>query len=120
MLSDPNDAAIVHTIIRLPPQPGLDVIAEGWKPKSKRISLGEAGCDLYQGYLFSKPLPVADLEAFLTQALEGLSVLFGTLCRFSPPRPQLCLLGRARTCSSSSSPAKACAHCAIAAPPPSR
>ena len=71
VLSDPNDAAIVHTIIGLSRSLGLDVIAEGVETEEQRISLGEAGCDLYQGYLFSKPLPVADLEAFLTQALQG-------------------------------------------------
>ena len=71
VLSDPNDAAIVHTIIGLSRSLGLDVIAEGVETEEQRISLGEAGCDLYQGYLFSKPLPVADLEAFLTQALKG-------------------------------------------------
>jgi len=61
----------VHTIIGLSRSLGLDVIAEGVETEEQRISLGEAGCDLYQGYLFSKPLPVADLEAFLTQALKG-------------------------------------------------
>ena len=71
VLSDPNDAAIVHTIIGLSRSLGLDVIAEGVETEEQRILLGEAGCDQYQGYLFSKPLPVADLEAFLTQALQG-------------------------------------------------
>ena len=71
VLSDPKDAAIVHTIIGLSRSLGLDVIAEGVETEEQRISLGGAGCDLYQGYLFSKPLPVADLDAFLTQALQG-------------------------------------------------
>ena len=65
VLSDPNDAAIVHTIIGLSRSLGLDVIAEGVETEEQRISLGEAGCDQYQGYLFSKPLPQDAFRALL-------------------------------------------------------
>jgi EAL domain-containing protein (putative c-di-GMP-specific phosphodiesterase class I) len=43
----------------------LKVIAEGVETEAQSAFLGSQGCHAYQGYLFSRPLNVADLEAFL-------------------------------------------------------
>ena len=68
VLTDPNDAAIVNTIIGLSRSLGLDVIAEGVETPEQRAILARAGCKLYQGYLFSKPLPEEALHQFLSSA----------------------------------------------------
>jgi diguanylate cyclase (GGDEF)-like protein/PAS domain S-box-containing protein len=67
VLSDPNDAAIALTIISLAQSLGLNVIAEGVETQAQRDFLLRHGCDNYQGYLFSKPLPIDALQAFMAQ-----------------------------------------------------
>ncbi len=55
--TDSNDAAIVDTIISMATHLGLRVIAEGVETRYELEFLEEKGCPLYQGYLFSKPVP---------------------------------------------------------------
>ena len=51
---------------------GRDCIAEGVETEGQRQMLQELGCDLYQGYLFSRPLPAAGFAArFLGGAAAG-------------------------------------------------
>lgn len=60
-----NDAAIAATIIGLCRNLGLEVIAEGVEHEEQRALLARQGCHRYQGYLFCRPLPLAQLEAFI-------------------------------------------------------
>ena len=71
LLSDPNDAAIVDTIVALSAALGLDVIAEGVESLDQREMLLEAGCMTFQGYLYSRPLTAAALEQLLNAPDDG-------------------------------------------------
>ena len=58
-----DDAQIVRTILALGKALRLDVVAEGVETEVQAKMLKEAGCDIFQGYLFSRPLSVADVES---------------------------------------------------------
>ncbi|MGY2219752.1 EAL domain-containing response regulator [Pseudomonas sp. P7758] len=63
--SNPQDAAITRTIIELAHSLKLRVVAEGVETQAQLEFLREAGCDQIQGYLFSRPLPMKELERLL-------------------------------------------------------
>ncbi|WP_229445504.1 bifunctional diguanylate cyclase/phosphodiesterase [Massilia sp. Leaf139] len=56
VLTDRNDASIVRSIIALGGSLGLQVIAEGVETQGQREWLSEAGCFVYQGYLYERAL----------------------------------------------------------------
>jgi diguanylate cyclase (GGDEF)-like protein/PAS domain S-box-containing protein len=60
--SDPNDAAIVQTIIAMTEAMGLNVIAEGVESEAQQEFLDLSGCHAFQGYLFGKPMPLENFE----------------------------------------------------------
>ena len=68
--SDENDAAICAAAIRLSHGLGISVLAEGVETEDQLEFLIEQGCDEAQGYYFSRPLSVADMQAFLEGSLE--------------------------------------------------
>ena len=61
------DAAIVEAIIHMAHSLGMSVVAEGVEDVAQRDFLREHGCDLLQGYLYSRPLDLAGFKAFLAQ-----------------------------------------------------
>ena len=65
IVTDPGDAVIVKTIIGMAHNLGLEVIAEGVETEGQRQLLLEYDCRMFQGYLFSRPLPLAEFEALL-------------------------------------------------------
>jgi diguanylate cyclase (GGDEF)-like protein/PAS domain S-box-containing protein len=65
LITDASDKAIVRTIITMAHSLDIDVIAEGVETQDQRQYLLDNGCTDYQGYLFSKPLPIQEFEALL-------------------------------------------------------
>lgn len=74
LLTDPNDVAIAQTIVALARSLGLSVIAEGVETEAQKQVLAQHGCYAYQGYLFSRPLPVLGFERFLETGSAHVSV----------------------------------------------
>ena len=66
-LTDANDAAIAKMVIALAGSLGLAVVAEGVETAPQRHFLALQGCQKYQGYLFSKAIPVKEFEEFATR-----------------------------------------------------
>jgi EAL domain-containing protein (putative c-di-GMP-specific phosphodiesterase class I) len=61
----PSDAAIAQTIIGMANNLNIEVIAEGVETEVQRIFLEQHDCPLFQGYLFSKPVPIELFEELL-------------------------------------------------------
>lgn len=64
---DPSDAVIVKAIISLAHSLGLELVAEGVETQEQLEYLREQGCESYQGYYFSKPVPASQCEVFLSR-----------------------------------------------------
>ena len=59
---DTSSLAIIRAVIAMATSLGLEVIAEGVETEVQRDILLANGCSLYQGYLYAKPLPAAEVE----------------------------------------------------------
>ncbi len=65
LATDPTDAVLVRSAVSLAHSLGLRVVAEGVENAGALELLYAMGCDLAQGYLIARPMPLADLVAFL-------------------------------------------------------
>ena len=67
---DLDDAIIVETVIAMANKLNIQVIAEGVETEAQRTFLEFNGCQYYQGYLFSEPLPIEQFELLLKKNLR--------------------------------------------------
>lgn len=65
-----DDMAISATIIAMGRSLGLNVLAEGVETPEQLAFLRERGCDSYQGYLFSRPVPAEQFARLLQAQAE--------------------------------------------------
>ncbi len=65
--TNPDDATIVRTIIQMAHSLKLHVIAEGVEKLAQLDYLREHGCDEIQGYYFSRPLPLHELQQLMNE-----------------------------------------------------
>lgn len=70
VLTDVNDAVIARAIAALATSLELGVIAEGVEAREQQVFLANSGCHAYQGYFFSRPLPIDAFEAFASRSSE--------------------------------------------------
>jgi EAL domain-containing protein (putative c-di-GMP-specific phosphodiesterase class I) len=70
ILVDASSGAIAQTIISLGRAMGLLVIAEGVETEGERDFLSRLGCQAFQGFLFSRPVPVDEFQRLLPGLAE--------------------------------------------------
>lgn len=74
MTSNQSDAAVVRATIDLAHNLGRQVVAEGVDNEETCRILCELGCDLAQGFYFSRPVPAAELTRWLQETQWGLKL----------------------------------------------
>jgi predicted signal transduction protein with EAL and GGDEF domain len=68
LASRPEDASIVRAIVSLAHSLNLKVVAEGVETPAQLDFLKTAGCDEYQGYHYSRPLPADQFQRLIRSA----------------------------------------------------
>lgn len=71
LTENPNDAAIIQAILAMSESLGLDVIAEGVETPLQFDFLAQYGCHAFQGYLFGRPMPIADWNAHISAGIDS-------------------------------------------------
>ncbi len=75
MTTDPDDEAIVRSIVNLAAALGLRVVAEGVENEGTWRMLADSGCHVAQGWYYARPMPAEELSSWLS--------------RYRPPQPRL-------------------------------
>jgi len=75
LTSNPADQQLTRAAIAMAHGLGLKVVAEGVETQEQLTHLATSRCDLAQGYLFSKPLPLAQARQLLQDQADGKPVL---------------------------------------------
>ncbi|MGA2304037.1 MAG: EAL domain-containing protein [Acidimicrobiales bacterium] len=72
VVTSPESARLVRMILHLAKDLGVRTVAEGVEDQSQLEALQKMGCQLIQGYYFSKPLPVKELQTLLQVGFPAL------------------------------------------------
>jgi diguanylate cyclase (GGDEF)-like protein/PAS domain S-box-containing protein len=64
---DTSDAAICSATVALGHNLGLEMVAEGVENQAQQDFLAQLGCDVMQGFFYSRPVPIAEMITFLRQ-----------------------------------------------------
>ena len=72
LADDADDREIAATIIAMARSLSLDVLAEGVETQQQLAVLRQYGCDQYQGYLFSRPIPAHQMQTWLQQDAQSI------------------------------------------------
>jgi EAL domain-containing protein (putative c-di-GMP-specific phosphodiesterase class I) len=70
-LENDEHSSIVSTVLSLARAMGAETVAEGIETPGQHASLLKLGCELGQGYYFTKPLPADQIERALEGELDG-------------------------------------------------
>jgi EAL domain-containing protein (putative c-di-GMP-specific phosphodiesterase class I) len=88
MADDPRAAAIVRSTISLAHSLGMRLVAEGVENEITAGHLALSGCDVSQGFFFSRALPPAELERWLDDRPDIASMQTAATARRSGPREE--------------------------------
>jgi EAL domain-containing protein (putative c-di-GMP-specific phosphodiesterase class I) len=77
IMARPDDASIVRAIVSLAHSLRLKVVAEGVETEAQLDFLKTLGCDQYQGYHFSRPLPPDEFETLIRSVQPHAATLMG-------------------------------------------
>ncbi|MFT3999262.1 MAG: EAL domain-containing protein [Rhizobium sp.] len=69
----PGDMAITSAIVSLGRTLALEVVAEGVETEEQAHFLEQAGCEMFQGFLFAKPLPASEIESLIARLPQSLT-----------------------------------------------
>ena len=75
ILKDASCGAIAQSIISLSKAMGLSVIAEGVETEEQRDFLARLGCHSFQGFLFSRPVPVEEFQSLLPDLAKSATTI---------------------------------------------
>ena len=71
---DKGNEAIIASIIVMAKNLNLEVIAEGVETEQQSLFLQNLDCNLMQGYWYSKPLPVNEMNLLLAEKITSTKV----------------------------------------------
>ena len=64
-INNPKTLDIIESIVNLSKRIGAKTVAEGIETSEQMDLLRKVNCDMIQGYIYSKPLPISDFEIWM-------------------------------------------------------